>query len=66
MDWGYRHGLGLYRHIQNPNILTTRATRKTTRFGQREAKCDARSYTSWFRNCIPKKCGFPVLPNEQA
>jgi hypothetical protein len=41
MDWGYRHGLGRYRHIQNPNILTTRATRKTTRFGQREAKCDA-------------------------
>jgi hypothetical protein len=27
--------------MQNPCVLTTRATRKTTRFGQREAKCNA-------------------------
>jgi hypothetical protein len=28
-------------HIQNPNVLATRATRKTTRFGVRDAKCNA-------------------------
>jgi hypothetical protein len=27
--------------MQNPSVLATRATRKTTRFGQREAKCNA-------------------------
>jgi hypothetical protein len=27
--------------MQNPSVLTTRATRKTTRFGQRDAKCNA-------------------------
>jgi hypothetical protein len=27
--------------MQNPSVLPTRATRKTTRFGQRDAKCNA-------------------------
>ena len=27
--------------MQNPSVLTTRATRKTTRFGERDAKCNA-------------------------
>jgi hypothetical protein len=27
--------------MQNPSALATRATRKTTRFGQRDAKCNA-------------------------
>jgi hypothetical protein len=27
--------------MQNPNVLATRATRKTTRFGVRDAKCNA-------------------------
>jgi hypothetical protein len=27
--------------MQNPDVLTTRATRKTTRFGERDAKCNA-------------------------
>ena len=27
--------------MQNPSVLTTRATRKTTRFRQRDAKCNA-------------------------
>ena len=27
--------------MQNPNVLATRATRKTTRFGQRDEKCNA-------------------------
>jgi hypothetical protein len=27
--------------MQNPSVLVTRATRKTTRFGQRDAKCNA-------------------------
>jgi hypothetical protein len=27
--------------MQNPSVLTTRATRKTTRFGLRDAKCNA-------------------------
>ena len=29
------------RNMQTPNVLTTRATRKTTRFGARDAKCNA-------------------------
>ena len=28
-------------HANPPSVLTTRATRKTTRFGQRDAKCNA-------------------------
>jgi hypothetical protein len=27
--------------MQNPSVLATRATRKTTRFGVRDAKCNA-------------------------
>jgi hypothetical protein len=27
--------------MQTPSVLATRATRKTTRFGQRDAKCNA-------------------------
>jgi hypothetical protein len=29
--------------MQNPNVLATRATRKTTRFGVRDAKCKRRT-----------------------
>ena len=51
--------------MQNPSVLATRATRKTTRFGVRDAKCNAAGamhrvawalQKSWRTR---KKCGFP-------
>ena len=36
-----RRGPGPDWAMQNPSVLTTLATRKTTRFGQRDAKCNA-------------------------
>ena len=50
----------------NPNVLATRATRKTTRFGERDAKCNRRdppcTEPAWAlqtAKAIGKKCEKP-------